>query len=138
MREVEKILPKDWVVLAENAHLICFLEKRSSDTDRIDFALVVKREGVLLSYITCREADKDTLYWQFGGAFPGTKSTSLSFLAYQDCVNYCKERYKRICTLIENSNTVMLKMAMKVGFKIVGLRVSNHGVLLEHLLEFTQ
>ena len=52
-------------------------------------------------------------------------------------VEWCKPRYKRITTLIENKNTVMLKMAMKVGFRVIGVRNFQGSILLEHLLEFS-
>lgn len=140
MIRVEKLSPEAWKPLSENAHLIAFKEIKKAETDRIDFALLaVRGVGELLAYVTCKEHDSETIYWQFGGAFPGTRETSVSFLAYTAFVAYCKERYKSVVTVIDNDNFSMLKMAMKVGFKIVGLRYyegNKPTILLEHVLEF--
>lgn len=134
---VEKLLPDKWNPLSENAHLITFNEVKHSDQDRISFALIVKNENeVLLGYVTCRETDSDTLYWQYGGAFPGTIKTSVTFLGYQAFANWCRPRYKRIVTYINNTNVTMIKMALKIGFLIKGIKVWNNHVLLEHVLEF--
>lgn len=133
---VDQISAQEWAQLSEKAHLIAFAENKPAEWDRIDFALLVKRGQNLMGYVTCRETDAHTLYWQFGGAFPGTRESSLTFSGYRAFVDFCEERYQRITTLIENDNFVMLKMAMKVGFRIVGVRVFRGHVLLEHLLEF--
>lgn len=138
MIEIDRLSPVEWKEFSERAHLITFGKHKPAEWDRIDFALVVRNDENLMGYVTCREIDAHTVYWQFGGAFPGTKSTSMSWIGYQAFVEYCKVRYKRISTLIENTNLVMLKMAMKVGYRIVGIRFFGGDILLEHLLEFSQ
>lgn len=89
-----------------------------------------------MGYLTCRETDAHTLYWQYGGAFPGTIKSSMTWIGYQAFALWCKQRYKRVVTYIENKNTVMLKMAMKIGFVIQGIKVFDGHILLEHVLEF--
>ncbi len=135
--EVVELHPKDWEQLSEKAHLAAFNTHKPKELDRIDFALIVQNEKDIMGYLTCREHDAETIYWQFGGALPGTRDSSLTFAGYKAFVEYCRKKYKRITTLIENNNYVMLKMAMKVGFQIVGVRMFNGNVLLEHLLEFS-
>lgn len=137
MIEVDQLNPKHWANYSEKAHLICFKEKMSCDWDRIDFALVVRSNDQLMGYVTCREHDHESIYWAYGGAFPGTRESSLTYAGYREFVSWCKKSYKRITTLIANDNLVMLKMAMKVGFKIVGVRVFKNIIYLEHLLEFS-
>lgn len=134
--EVESWSEKEWSKYAERAHLVVFSKLRPAGMDRIDFALVVKDGSKLMGYVTCREWDSESLYWQFGGAFPGTRETSLSFRGYQAFVRWTKDHYKRVSTLISNDNAVMLKMAAKVGFKIIGVRTFRNTILLEHLMEF--
>ncbi len=135
--QVEELDQDKWAYLSENAHKIAFGKMKPAHTERIDYALIVRTTSRgLLGYITCREHDSETVYWQFGGAFPGTKSTSLSFKAYAKCAEFCKERYKRITTVIQNDNIVMLKFAMKLGFRVVGVRTFQGNILLELLLEF--
>lgn len=137
MIRVERFTPREWAQHSENAHKICFGKLKPSAWDRIDFALLVVNDDRPLGYVTCRETDPETLYWQFGGAFPGTKDTATTFKGYCAFVEYCRDKYKRITTLIENDNLVMLKMAMKVGFRVVGIRFAAGSVLLEHVLEFS-
>jgi len=135
--KIERIEPQIWSSLSENAHKIAFNTLKPASQDRISFALLaVNDANIPLGYVTCREHDADTLYWQFGGAFPGTIGTTISFPTYCQFVEWCKPHYKRITTLIENTNTVMLKMAMKVGFRIIGVRFYKGSILLEHVLEF--
>lgn len=129
--EVDQIPKKEWDLLSEKAHLITFNEKKPVDWDRIDFALIIRNGDDLMAYVTCRETNFETLYWQFGGAFPGTRSTSLSYACYREAIDWCRGKYKRITTLIENTNVVMLKMALKAGFLVVGTKVFNGHVLLE-------
>ena len=76
MIEVEQIHPSDWKEMSENAHGMCF----ESDTplqheERISFALLASRKGVPLQYVTCREWDSESVYWQLGGSFPGARKT---------------------------------------------------------------
>jgi RimJ/RimL family protein N-acetyltransferase len=134
--KVERLSKENWAVLAEAAHLVVFGEHKSASMDRIDFALLgLSMEGTPMGFITCREFDQDTLYWQFGGAFPDTRGTHRTFSVYQRFIDWCRGKYTRITTLIENTNTAMLKMAMKVGFRIVGIRYYRGSILVEHLLE---
>ncbi len=133
--EVNKLTPEEWAVLSEDAHRAVFNEVKPSAFDRIDFALVCHSEGLPRGYVTCREFDHETLYWQFGGSFPGTRGTVISWEVYRALTIWALQRYKRITTLIENTNEVMMKMAMKRGFRIVGLRNYGGSILLEHLLE---
>lgn len=137
---VVRVEKEEWKVLSEKAHLIVFNENKNSENDRIDFALTVEEEesSLLLSYITCRETDSDTLYWQYGGSFPGTKGTILSYRAVQATLRYCQERYKRVFFYVENKNSAMLKMALKCGFLITGIRNYKNTILVEHLLEFRE
>jgi hypothetical protein len=133
--KVEKITPAEWAKYSGHAHLIAFGKTLPPGSERIDFALLAVHGEQAMGYVTCREQDAETVYWQFGGAFPGTKDTIRTFQGYRAFVDACRG-YKRITTLIENTNTVMLKMAMAVGFRVVGVRAYKGSILLEHLLEF--
>lgn len=134
---IVKLNRDEWTQFSENAHLIVFNERKPPEMERVDFALLAEI-GVhqLLGYVTCRELDKDTLYWQYGGAFPRAAKTSMSFSFYMRFIWWTKQHYKRVSFLVENTNTVMLKMALKAGFKIVGIRNYKNHILLEHHLEF--
>lgn len=134
---VIKLSPSEWEKMSEDAHLVVFDELRPTRMDRIDFALLaLDRDDNICAYVTCRELDEESVYWQYGGSFPGSRDTIKSFQAYQAFVRFSKENYKHVGTLIENTNQVMLKMAMKVGFIITGIRNFKGSILLEHQLDF--
>lgn len=134
--KVEKVMPDTWKRLAPLAHKIAFDEILIPENDRIDFALFATVQGAAAAYVTCREVDADSLYWAYGGALPTIKDTVLSWKAYSAMTDFCRNKYKRIYTLIENTNIVMLKFAMKMGYKIIGIKNYKGAVLLEHVLEF--
>ena len=114
-----------------------FGEKKPASLDRFDFTLVAEGENSrMLGYITCREFDSKSLYWQYGGPFPGTKGTSMSFRIYQEALKWSGEKYDRVLTVVENKNTTMLKMHLISGFFIVGFRQHMGEGLVELSKEF--
>jgi len=132
---VEKINKGEWISMSRDAHLICFNEIRDPMMDRIDFALLSVRDEPL-SYCTVRELDAESVYWQHGGSFPNTKGTGTAYYDYKRYAEWCFENsYKRVTTYIENNNLNMLKIALKVGFLIIGTRTFNGHIMLELLLE---
>jgi len=138
MIEVKVIPQEEWKPMSEIAHLAVFSEKRPWEYNRIDFALLAVDEKPL-QYVTCRELDHETLYWQYGGAFPSCKGSPKSFEAYLEIIEACKKMgYKRITFLVENNNFSMLKFAMATGFMITGIKNFQGSILLEHIKEFTE
>jgi hypothetical protein len=135
---VELFAPKDWRDFSENAHSIVFEKHKPASWDRIDHAMLVVRDEDPVGYITAREVDAETVYWQFGGMFPKYRDGVNTMKAYKLCIDLAALRYKRISTLIENTNTAMLRIAMHQGFRIIGVRAVGGSVLVEHLLEFKQ
>ena len=133
---IKKLTPQQWAELSEKAHLIVFGKNKPASMDRIDYALLCEDDKNILGYITVREQDSESVYWQFGGTFPGTRSTIKAFHVFQAFIRWARENCKRVAMLVENTNTAMLKFAMKMGFRIVGIRNFQGNILLEHLLEF--
>lgn len=134
--KVEKISPAIWKNLAPLAHKIAFNEILLPGSERLDFALLASIDGAPTAYVTCREVDSNSLYWAYGGAMPNIKDTVLSWKAYSAMNEFCRKDYVRIFTLIENTNLVMLKFAMKIGYRIIGTKNFKGAILLEHVLEF--
>lgn len=134
--KIEQLKPEQWRYISEKAHLIVFNEKNLPSQDRLDYALLCVENHTVLGYLTAREIDDRTVHWQFGGAFPTLKGTFKTFQAYQLAISWTKERYARITTCIENTNLVMLKFAMRVGFLIQGVKNIGGKVLLDLRLEF--
>jgi RimJ/RimL family protein N-acetyltransferase len=125
---------ESWRNYAEAAHLAVFSEARPSALNRIDFALVVGRDATPLGYVTCRELDAESLYWQFGGAFPPASKSPVVLPCYRLFVEWCTGKYKRVTTLVASSNVTYLKLAMKIGFRIIGCRTVSGEVYVELLL----
>lgn len=123
---------------SEAAHQIAFNKNKPASWDRIDFAvlLVDPETDLPAAYITCREMDHETVYWQFGGVLPGTIKTPKSMICFETFIEWAKNVYKRITFLVENDNYPMLNIAMKKHFRIVGIRNFKQTILLEHMLEF--
>lgn len=132
-------MPADqWKQYSEQAHLICFNEHRPADMNRIDFALVADLDGIPQAYMTCREVDAETVYMQYGGAFPSAKGTVKSFRSYEAILGKLSSVYKHGTTLIENTNTPMLRFAMQAGLRVIGVRNFKQSILLEHFIEWRQ
>lgn len=135
---VKQIPASDWEVhCASYAHESVFGETMPPGYDRIDYALVAVDQGSdkPVGYVTVREFDADTAYMKHGGAFEPIKSTVYSFRTYSVFILWLRTKYKKITTLVENSNVVYLKMALSAGFRVIGVRVFEKRVLLELFLE---
>lgn len=135
---VVQIAKEKWGELSEKAHLIVFNEIKKPENERIDFALLVESSsGVPMQYATCRELDSESVYFQYGGSFPGTKGSISSLRCMEKIIEWAEfAGYRRIAFLVENTNEAMLKLAMRCGFLIVGLRTFKGLILLEHVKEF--
>jgi hypothetical protein len=131
---VERIEARDWATVSEYAHSYAFGARKPASSDRIDFALLVTHEGIPQGYVTVRELDHETVYWQFGGAFPKAERSLKVLKGYRLMIDWTRHRYARIRTFIANDNLTMLKLAMKVGFRINGVRLHEGKVLVEHEL----
>lgn len=123
---IERLTPHQWKIFSEFAHRIAFGEIRDPEDERIDFALLGSMESsggnIPVGYITCRELSARDLYWQFGGAFPPIEKTIWVCRCYEKAIQWCQGKYESVSAYVENTNGVMLKMALKWGFKIVGVK----------------
>lgn len=137
MITVRRLSKEEWMQMAEEAHLICFNEKRPKDLDRIDYALVnVTDTNEILNYCTVKELDAESVYWQFGGAFPNSKGSIHSTRSYARNIKWTFDQgYKRITTYAKNTNKDMLRIQLKCGFVPIGMRTVQGDVYVEMLLE---
>lgn len=136
---VLKITPQEWASISENCHAVVFQEKRPFDMDRLDYVLLAESaEKKPCGYCTVRELDSESVYWQYGGGFPGTKESVNAVQAYGKFIEWTKSRYKRISTYVENSNVRYLKLAMHFGFRVVGCRFIQGKIYLDLLNEFSE
>lgn len=137
---LQKLNAEEWKVFSEDAHRACFSEVRSASIERIDFALLAHdptSRGVL-GYVTVRELDSESVYWQYGGAFENIEKGVLVYRIYKEFIEFTGKHYKRVTTLVENTNLAYLKLAMKFGFRIIGVRVFKGTILVELLLDFEE
>ncbi len=133
---VEKISPEAWQPYAEAAAEAVFGVRRPGDLGRFDFALLLVNdaEDIPVAYVTCKELDDDTLYWQFGGPLPSLQGIHI-FRVFAELVGWTLSRYERATMFIENENVPALRMAMAAGFRISGVRFYAGEILCELFLE---
>lgn len=132
----EKIPAEEWKVLDELSHTICFGEKRPSDLNRHHFVMAGFLGKELMGYTTCIEMDSETVYLQHGGAFPNYEKSLYVLQSYKALLDSLRPTYKRAWTRVKNTNLVMLKLALKMGFLITGTYQFKGDTLVELELEF--
>lgn len=137
---IHRIEPKEWGAnLSEMSHLLSFGEHRASELDRLDYALILTDElGEISAYVTVKEMDSETVYWQNGGSMPPHRGSIRVMRGYETFIKYARESYKRITTRIENTNIPMLKMALAMGFIVTGTWTFKGRIYLELLNEFSR
>ncbi len=136
---VKKLSPHEWSELSKHAHSFCFGYEREASFDRIDYALLAVSEAdIALGFITVKEVNAKHIFWQHGGSFPGILGTVKSFSTYVEGKKWCAQFYDSICTYIDNTNVVMLKFAMKIGFRIIGVRRIFDTTLVELFLNLKE
>lgn len=137
MIEVKRVLPEEWKVLAEAAHVAVFDESWDKNLERVDFAMIMTKTETneVISYATVQIIDPNTAYLQYGGVFPKFRETPLSFLSFKEMLLAIKKQYTKIVTFVENTNYPMLRFYIKEFFKITGIRFFKHHIFLEHTYE---
>lgn len=136
--KIVKLSAEEWKLLSMDSHAVVFEEKRPPYMDRIDFAIMTVDDETEtpLCYVTVRELDAETVYFQYGGAYPSAKGTSKSYESYKQLIDWTRKRYKRATNLVVNENIKMLQFCFAQGFRIIGVRTFKGQVLCELLLEF--
>lgn len=123
---------REW---AEMAHKVVFEKHRPGSVDRIDYALLIVNTELNkpAGFCTVRELDSESVYWQYGGTFPETIGTTWVASVYHALIEWTRDRYKRITTLVSNQNIAYLKLCMKFGFRIIGVRCFKNEIYVELL-----
>lgn len=132
---VRRLNPEEWRLNSEAAHACAFGEFRPKELERIDFALVALKDEGLVGYAQCIEMSATHLYLQYGGAFLDCQKTMAVVPCYISLIDWCSEKYKRVSTRIENTNLPMLRLALKLGFLVIGTRATDNKIFLELLKE---
>lgn len=133
---IEIVHYDEWKNRMNDIYLDVFQAERPVNMERCNFAIISKKENTPVGFVTCIEMDSETIYWQFGGALKIVKRTINVMKYYKEMISWCKSRYKRITTRIENDNIQMIKLAISCGFKILGTWNFNNKIYLELCCEF--
>jgi hypothetical protein len=125
-----------WDELSDMAQISTFEERRPAYMNKIDYALGVRTDNDIISWVTVRELDHESVYWQYGGCLPKHRNTLNSFKSYKMMKDFCfKNGIKYISTLVESDNIVMLKMAFKIGFRIIGTKSLDNTTYVDLYLD---
>lgn len=137
MSEIHKLLPPEWAEYASSVHMGVFEEALPAHQLRVDFTLLVMHQGEPTGYVTCREISPVHVQWSFGGAFAAIRGKPASQEGFHALLNWCKKAgYARVTFMVGNTNRIMLAVAARAGFTIVGFRQIGPDASLEHCLEF--
>lgn len=132
-----EILTRDeWQVLAPMAHVAVFEEAPPSSLSKIDYAMLVTTDDKkIVGYVTVRDASDDVCYWQYGGVFD-LKNKLRAVRAFELCLGWAANRYRRITTLVKNTNAAYLRLCLAEGFLVTGTRLFDGDLLVELHLDF--
>lgn len=133
---IRVITPNNWKLMAQDVHACVHGTLRDPNMDRVDFVLLgVDDKDEMAGYITVKVFDDASVYFGWGGMFPSYKGTTKTYHIYKEAILFIFTQFKRINTYIRNTNVAMLKLAMKVGFLITGIKVIDNIIYCDLLLE---
>lgn len=135
--DVIRYSPDQWFAYAESAHRLVFKRERAAWLDRISFALLAVWRDEAVGYVTCRETDGESLYWQYGGTMDEWRGLA-SVRAFQALLDYTRDHYRRCTTYVKNDNIGYIHMLMKMGFRVIGVRCFEKEIFLELAQEFSR
>lgn len=132
-----QLSPEEWKQnFSENIHKVVFKEIRQAEREVISYALLVIKDEEVMGYVTVKQYDVDSVYWQFGGVIPKFRRSMTAVKGIELALEWQRERAKRILTYVENTNLPMLRMYLAYGFIIIGTRSYNNLVMCDMLKEF--
>jgi len=135
--ELVRYSASEWYAYSEAAHKLVFKEVREPWLNRIDFALLARVSDRILGYVTCREVDAETVYWQYGGAMDECRGLS-AVRGFHAFLRDMHRTYRRVITLVKNDNVGYLHLLMKSGFRVIGVRCFKGEILCEMHIEFEE
>ena len=129
--KIERLNKQEWTKFSEDAHAAVFGKVKPAEWDRIDYAWLVVQGDKPVSYVTVRELDHESVYWQFGGGFPWAWKSILMNMSLQLMLAEQAKVSKSVSCRVENLNYPMLRLALKHGFLIIGTRHIKTTTLVE-------
>lgn len=135
--KVIKLTPEEWAnKFSENAHRAVFGEVKPAWRDRISYALLIVKGDDAIGYVTVREYDNETVYWQFGGVLPKYRKSLIAVKCIEAALEWEKAQNKRILTYVQNTNLPMLRFYLAYGFIIIGVRIWKTQTMVDLVKEF--
>lgn len=134
---IEKISSEEWKnTYMKSMYEEVFGAERPVGLEKCDYVLIAKDSELdPVGFITCHEMDSETVYWQFGGAAKKVKNTNHVLNHYIHFLAWSLAKYKRVTTRIENTNSSMLRMAIRCGFLVYGIWNFKNKIYLELCFE---
>ena len=135
MIELRRLTPEQWYAFSEGAHQAVFGKQRDPWLDRISYALLASDGLDPVGFVTVRETDAESVYWQYGGALHQHRGPK-AVRAFQEILGFTASRYRRCTTYVKNDNVGYLHLLMKMGFRAIGCRFTYGDIYLEMFREF--
>lgn len=134
---VLQVMPEEWARrFSAEMHKLVFKELKPAEVDRISYALLFVYKNEPIGYVTVRETDHETVYWQFGGVLTRFRRGVLGCRCFEAALEWQKARSKRVMLYTENTNLPMLKMALAYGFLVIGTRTFRQFLMVDLMREF--
>lgn len=127
--ELVKVQPEVWKEVSAETIKHSLGYDWPPEKNRVSFALVVQSsdDKTPYCYSTVVEFDSESAYMQHGGNFPSAYGTALTAKGYFKMIEFLRGQYKNLSTRILNKNLPMIKLALSVGFLIVGTQTDKYG-----------
>lgn len=134
---VSRIEPDEWKNrFSEDIHKLVFKEIKPAFADRISYALLLTYQEEVIGYLTVRETDHETVYWQFGGLLSRFRRGMLGSRCFEAALEWQKAHSKRVMMYVQNTNLSMLKLALGYGFLVIGTRTFREFLMCDLMREF--
>lgn len=138
MISARAITKKEWDVFGETLHQSVFNWFRSRDDDKCDYAIIIEKDSHVAGFITVRELGVKRAHLLFGGVIPSFRGTLNTVLTYSTILDNLAKCYDTCTTCIENTNNDMLRISLKLGYKIIGIKTIDGCSFVELEMDLTQ
>jgi len=113
----------------EDLHKSIFGDSIPADYFRYDSCLITQDDdNNLVSYVLIREISSETIELGWGGTSKDSRGI-LSKISLDLFTQECLNHYENVTLQTCNKNLPMLRLALSLGYIVVGCRVANNGEL---------
>jgi hypothetical protein len=122
--EIVKLSPAEWNEISEDTMRFSFSEKGwDKNLNRVSYAILAQDKETKIPYgfATIIEMDAQSAHIQSGGTFPSTHGLATAGRGFLKIIEFLRHRYFSVQMNVRNTNTSMLKLALKAGFVTKGI-----------------